>query len=553
MKLYKIPFLMIGAALLTTACSDIDEQVPEGGSLTKEQIQESNNAVPERMQATFANMFAMMGKPHTCWPTGGNSSRADDFGFISAALSLDLEGADMFMPNSNYNWFSTCSEYSTRNANYANPYMRYRVPYNQIGVCNEIIAAFPETTTDSVALNQMAQARAMRAFDYMSLAPYFQFSIASGAGDEPCVPILKDGVDYTNNPRATVQEVWDYILEDLNWAVAHLEKNTRTSKDKIDKNVALALRARANLICGKFAEAAADADAAMEGYTPATIAEIAAGPAFCNISEHNWIWGINITSEMVNADGYPTASSWIAGFSGDGYSGVVNPPLINVLLYNKIPATDVRKGWWLDADKKSPLLASLTWTDAKTGASASGNDIPDFEIEDVKIKYQPYSNVKFGQKSGVGSTVNNNDFPLIRVEEMILIKAEGQLKSGDAAGAKTTLENFVKTYRDPSYSADAAERSLADEIWYQRRVELWGEGFFVSDAKRLDKNIVRFHGAGTTNFPEAFTFNIEHNDGWLNMRFPNTEMNNNHAIVDNMGGEIPVANQNPTLRDGVTD
>jgi len=116
MKLYKIPFLMIGAALLTTACSDIDEQVPEGGTLTKEQIQESNNAVPERMQATFANMFAMMGKPHACWPTGGNSDRADDFGFISAALSLDLEGADMFMPNSNYNWFSTCSEYSTRNA-----------------------------------------------------------------------------------------------------------------------------------------------------------------------------------------------------------------------------------------------------------------------------------------------------------------------------------------------------------------------------------------------------------------------------------------------------
>lgn len=553
MKLYKISLFVLGATLLT-ACNDIDEQVPEGGSLTKEQLQETNLAIPERAEATFNGMFDMMGKPHTCWPTGGNSSRADDFGFITIALSADLEGADICLPNSGYNWFSTCSEYSTRNANYANPYMRYRIPYNQIGIANEVLALYPEDTTDPNAVNMLAQARAIRAFDYLNLAPYFQFSAATSA-DQPCVPILRAGADYSNNPRATVKEVYEYIIEDLNYAVDHLQSGVRTSKDRIDKNVALALRARANLALGNWADAAADAEAAMQGYTPATIAEVSK-PAFCNINEHNWIWGINITTEMAGIDGAPTAASWYCAFTGDGYAPYINPPFINTLLYNKIPATDVRKGWWLDANKQSPNLEGLTWVDPETGATATGNEIPTFVIKDVKIAYDPYTNVKFGMKSGVGSTVNNNDFPLIRVEEMILTLAEAQLRGGDEAKAKTTLENFVKTYRDPSYSAAAGGRSLADEIWFQRRVELWGEGLFIFDAKRLNKHIVRFHGKGTTNFPDAFQFNVENNDPWLNMRFPSTELNNNYAIVDNNGGQQPVAGEEagkPVLRDGVTD
>ena len=551
MKLYKISIFVLGAMLLTTACDDINEQEPEGGALTKDQLQETNLAIAERAEATFNGMFDMMGKPHTCWPTGGNSSRADDFGFITIAFSSDLEGADICLPNSGYNWFSTCSELSTRNANYANPYMRYRIPYNQIGVANDVLALFPEDTEDENAINMMAQARAIRAFDYMSLAPYFQFGI-DRAANEACVPILRAGVDYSNNPRATVKEVYDYILEDLNYAVEHLKRNNRATKDHVDLNVAYALRARANLTLGNYAEAASDADNAIQGYTPASIDEMK-HPAFCNIEEHNWIWGINITTEMVSNDGAPTSSSWICAFSGDGYAPYINPPFINILLYNKIPDTDVRKGWWIDENCQSPNLEGLTWTDPTSGATATGNEIPGFVIEDVKIAYDPYTNVKFGMKSGVGSTVNNNDWPLIRVEEMILLKAEALLRSNNEAQAKTVLENFVKTYRDPSYSADAGGRSLANEIWFQRRVELWGEGFFTADAKRLNKHIVRFHGAGTSNFPDDFTFNVESTDAWLNMRFPNTELNNNYAVVDNNGGTQPVAGQNEGLRDGVTD
>jgi hypothetical protein len=142
---------------------------------------------------------------------------------------------------------------------------------------------------------------------------------------------------------------------------------------------------------------------------------------------------------------------------------------------------------------------------------------------------------------------------------MILIRAEGLAKSGKEAEARQVLENFVKTYRDPEYSSTRGGRSLADEIWYQRRVELWGEGFFISDAKRLGKPIVRIHAVNTddqpngSNLSPAFQFNIAADNAYLNMRFPTTEMNNNRGIVDNQGGKQPEQNDLPELRDGVTD
>ncbi len=532
---------MLGA-LVMASCSDIDDQNPLGGSLTADQLQDANVAIPERTEATFAGMFTIMGEPCTVF---GSSGRPDDCGFIGAFISLDAEASDYVMTNSGYNWFSTASELSSRDANYANPYIRYVIPYRQIGIANSLISSYPADTQDPDAINKIAQARAIRAYDYLALAPYFQASY-SVAADMPCVPILSDTVDFTNNPRATVKQVYDYILEDLNYAVANLTTE-RADKSKINVNVAYGLRARAYLNMGKYAEAAADAAKAMEGYTPASISDVSV-PAFCDINEANWIWGIDITDKMVEDYIYSCASAWITPFSGNGYAAACQvTPMINSMLWKKIPATDVRKGWWIDENLHSPNIANLTWGPATGDAICTYTD-----DAGTKVEFLPYTNVKFGQKSGVANILNSNDFPLMRVEEMILIQAEGLAKSGKAGEAKTVLENFVKTYRDPSYTVSAL-RSLEDEIWFQRRVELWGEGFGTSDVRRLNKPIVRFIPGVENNWPDAFKFNIAPTDGWLNMRFPQDEMDNNLGIIDNTEGSQPVSGQNPELRDGVTD
>lgn len=531
---------MLGAAVLVTACDDIDEMAPQGGIYTQEQVKETNDAIASRAEATFNGMFAMMGRPGATYA----SNRADDFGYISAAISQDMEAADLVGQNSGYNWFSAACEMSSRTANYANPYMRYKLPYNQIGVANEIIANQEEGS------NFWAQAKAMRAFAYSQLAPYFAFGYTIDK-TAPCIPLLTDGVDYTNNPRASVEEVYNAILADLNDAIEALKQNPTergTDKSKIDLNVALGLRARTYLAMGEWAKAAADAADAMQGYEPASIEEMS-HPAFCSMSEGNWMWAIDITDDMLlgDAGGYPTSASWLSAFSGDGYAAATGCyACINTLLYDKISATDVRKGWWVDDKLYSPLLEGLTW------GPAQGQDIATYKYDD-KVEFLPYSNVKFGMNAGIGSTTNNNDWPLMRVEEMILIQAEGLAKSGDEGRAKQVLSDFVKNHRDPAYTVDDRSLTLADEIWFQRRVELWGEGFATFDLKRLGKPMVRFHEGKPSNWPDAFQFNMAANDGWLNMRFSQRETDNNKGIVDNKDGNLPVPGQNGQLRDGVTD
>ena len=537
----KIIYTISAAGLL--ACSQMNELEPQGGIILSEQLQMTNATIPSRADASFNGMFTKLGAP------GGTlgSTRPDDFGFIMIAFSSDIEAADVVLANSGYNWFSACGLLTSRNADYANPYIRYAAPYNTIAAANEIISSYPEDTDDRSILYKLAQAKAARAFAYLNLAPYFQFGYISGAQHSPCVPIVtEETVNFTDNPRATVAQVYELIISDLTYAIENLEGYVRPDKMKINQNVAYGLRARAYLNMQEWQLAASDAAAAMVGYTPATIDEVSR-PAFYDISEHNWIWGYDMTSEIAMNSPYATSSAWIRSFSGDGYSaGTQVYSCINNILYDKIPATDVRKGWWVNTELESPLLETITWE------GVSGNDIATLVIDDVKMAFLPYTNVKFGMNA-VGGILNDDDWPFMRVEEMILIQAECMAKVGATAEATSILEDFVRTYRDPMYSASASGRSLEDEIWYQRRIELWGEGFSNGDTRRLGKPLVRFHAGMESNVPAAFRFNMSADDGWWLMRFTSSEMNTNLAIIDNSGGLQPVQDQNGSLLDGVTD
>ena len=536
-------YIYIALASAAISCSQMDELSPQGGSALESQVQETNQAVPSRVNAAFNGMYTKLGAPESVFGSG----RPDDWGFPMTGFSSDIEAADMVLANSGYNWFSACGALTSRNADYANPYVRYAAPYNEIAAANEVIKSYPADTQDPDAIIRIAQARAIRAFSYLNLAPYFQFSYAAGGSDKPCVPIVTETTeDFTNNPRATVAEVYKLILSDLTYAIENLAGYIRPDKSRIDQQVAYGLRARAYLNMQEWALAASDAAKAMAGYSPATLEEVSK-PFLYDISEHNWIWGYDMQTDVALENPYATSSSWLRSFSGDGYAaGCQVYSCCNSLLYDKIPASDVRKGWWVNASLESPLLEAVSWD------GVSGNEVAVLEIDNVKLPFLPYTNVKFGMFS-VGGTNNDEDWPFMRVEEMILIQAEGLVKSGQTDAGRQMLETFVQTYRDPSYSASAGGRTLEDEIWFQRRVELWGEGFSNSDTRRLNKPLVRFHGGVESNVPAAFRFNMSANDPWWLMRFTSSELNTNLAIVDNSGGTLPVQDQLPSLRDGATD
>ena len=529
--------------LLAVSCSRMDQLEPQGGIVTAAQVQATNAVVPSRADASFNGMFTKLGAPGSVF--GG--SRPDDWGFLMMCFSNDIETADVVLADNGYNWFSACGNLTSRNADYANPYVRYAAPYNEIAAANEVLKAYPYSYEDDSVRHKVAQARAIRAFAYLNLVPYFQFGYAAGAQDKPAVPLVTETtMNFTENPRATVAEIYELIISDLTFAIDNLGDYVRTDKSRVDRQVAYGLRARAYLNMQEWALAAADAAKAASGYVPASMEEVSK-PFLYDISEHNWIWGYDMRSDIALSNPYATSSSWLRSFSGDGYAAACQVyACINSLLYDKIPDSDVRKGWWVDESLQSPLLESVTWN------GVSGSDVAALEIDNVKMAFLPYTNVKFGMFS-VGGTANDEDWPFMRVEEMILIQAEGLAKSGQTSEAVALLEDFVRTYRDPSYSAAAGGRSLEDEIWFQRRVELWGEGFSNADTRRLDKPLVRFHAGVSSNVPGAFRFNMTADDGWWLMRFTSAEKNTNLAIIDNTGGTKPVQDQLGDLRDGVTD
>ena len=138
----KRTYTIIAAATLLASCAGFDELAPQGGTLLASQVKEANEYAPSRGNASFNGMYTKLGAPVSVYG-GGVNGRPDDFGFIMIAFSGDLEAADIVTANSGYNWFSSCGALTSRNGDYANPYIRYAAPYNTIAAANEILKSYP--------------------------------------------------------------------------------------------------------------------------------------------------------------------------------------------------------------------------------------------------------------------------------------------------------------------------------------------------------------------------------------------------------------------------
>ena len=509
MKIKKTYYSAIALALVS--CSTMDEMLPEGMFMTSQQVNDAVTAIPDRAEADLAGIYSFAGQAHSTFTTNG--SIHNDFGYPSVCMFQDCNGPDMVCDNSNYNWMSVSHNYTDRNDDYIVCYIRYSYFYNQIALCNSVLSDMSGINLDEASSelrHNAGQALAVRAFDYLGLAPYYSFRYQDNPDALSVNLMTEDTKDYYNNPRVTLREVYELIISDLDRAIDYLsDYNRGGDKSRVDQNVAYGLRARAYLNMGMYAEAAEDAAKAMEGYTPYSMTEVGT-PAFCNINDHNWMWGIMLESD--NVAGLASWPAHLASFTATGYTTATGMyKRINKLLYDKIPATDVRKGWWVNESLDSPLLSTIEWN-GRTGKAIASMTIPD-----IKLPFKEYTTVKFGQKQGIGSTDNASDWCIMRVEEMILLRAEGLAMSGQEGLARTELENFVRTYRDPSYTCSA------------------------SSAEELQE--------------AAYGFNVAPDDPYLLLRFPQRETNNNKAIPSssNKSGSLPVAGQRGDLRDGVTD
>jgi len=120
----------------------------------------------------------------------------------------------------------------------------------------------------------------------------------------------------------------------------------------------------------------------------------------------------------------------------------------------------------------------------------------------------------------------------MRSGEMYLIEAEARARQGQNAAAQTALFNLMKN-RDPNYvQSTSTGQTLINEILFNRRVELWGEGFRFTDLKRmnlpLDRNGIPNHVASLVRI-----YTVPAGDKQWEWLFPQDEMNQNKKIEQN--------------------
>lgn len=490
--------LMFGA----TACNDLDTK-PLGSTVTTEQKEATIEANPAMAQAGVNALPTRMKALFGCFPSGGYHN---DFGLPSLFMILDQMGLDEYSLNSGYNWYSAASELNGFNNNYLVNYYFWLTFYDNIFTANAVCQSIPADA--ELASNKFSRAQALcyRAYGYWNLVQMYQFTY-DGHENAPSVPLITDenSVEVAMNgcPRATVAQVYEQIMSDLNEAIdliadAQEAGQRRTDKSSYDLAAAYGLRARVNLTMCKYSEAASDAQsaitqAAAQGIVPASM-EAVSVPTFGDSSESNWMLAVEVDPNDEFVSGVVNWNSMMGPWMSNGYCSTGTYRQCNKKLYEFIPDTDVRKGWFCDNDGNVP--ASLPAAYAAYAASAENAFLPR-----TVVKFMAYNN-------NPGGTVGASDVPMMRVEEMYLIKAEAEGMQSPATG-KATLENFVTTYRDPAYKCSATTpEEFRDAVWMQRRVELWGEGLSWFDLQRMKKRIDR-RGCG---FPAAWVFNVAPED-----------------------------------------
>ena len=268
----------------------------------------------------------------------------------------------------------------------------------------------------------------------------------------------------------------------------------------------------------------------MEGYSPVTQEQWHSRTEGFNTANQAWIWRMRYGGK----EQLPTYYCSFLGqastepSSGLGcYGGAYR--CISSKLFGKINNYDWRKTTWIsssDAGKRTEAVLEKYQT-----------SLPD----SIFAQLPKFTNFKFRPGSGNLKDANVwliSDLPVMRMEEMIFIKAEAVARTQGWSAGLAILKDFVANQRFTSgketyYKPNVGDLStFIEELVMQKRIELWGEGICFFDLKRLNMTVDR-----TTSNNIEENFMIKSRDGyccpWLNFYILQYETQRNTRCIPN--------------------
>lgn len=513
-----VAFLALGVPSLVSC---IEETEPMNGYATTKQIERSPSA-------TKALANALPAYFNYVW----NRDVHYSFGYGAVMHIRDVMTADMAIAESNYDQFSNYEKNTYLGTEYRSIGFIWNYYYGFILAANSLIGGVNPENATSEQLGYLGTGHAFRALCYLDLARMYEFlpndqftdgkNEAGNVVTNLTVPIVTDQTseqDARNTPRATRDQMKEFILSDLNKAEQYIGKLTDTSgKIMPDSACVLGLKARFYMWIEDYPHAQEYAHKAINAskLSPMTQEQALNTTTGFNVNDP-WMWGAKQTSDDTSVKtsiiNWTSFASNETSFGYAGGGGVYS--MIGRAVYDRISDTDWRKLEW-----KAPAGSALA-------------DKVSFLRSAYKQQFPTYASVKFrpgngdDQESSIGAATC---YPIMRVEEMYFIEAEAAAHQNAATG-KQLLETFMKSYRDPNYTTSANTKDeIIEEIVFQKRVELWGEGQSFYDIKRLNYSVTRSYQGN--NFYELCRFNTNGRPAWMNIVISRNETNNNPTIVN---------------------
>lgn len=493
MKILKyITASVLASVLLLSSCSQDFTDVKNTAYLDANTAAEIAASDPDALDSYLLGAFSFLVQ------FGITSTSHDDFSHMSVLHSTDMMGNDIAL--SAAHWFNYDYQHDNHEFNYRRTNVNWSTYYTVLAKANEIISFFPEEPGDVQAKGMMAHGYALRAFAYFYLIQLYQHPVtASGEvnWDAPGVPmyyVAPDGLSTEEQEvrkgRNTVRMVYEQIESDLLKAVGLFEQGyVRPTKNYMDASVANGLLARYYLLSQQWDKAIS---AAQKAYAPYAL-DAKLTNAFNDITNSEWMWGFDHNAETQTT--YASFFSHISNLTG-GYAGLAySARLIDRKLYESIPETDIRKGFFNGPEGDA--------TQPSAGAQL------------------PYAGLKFGWLAGWVM-----DYMYMRAPEMYLIEAEAQAHLGHGDLAAQALAPLMQV-RDKGWHKSSV---TVEDVYLQRRIELWGEGFSFFDLKRLNKGIDRAY-EGNNHLPGFQLVIPALNKTWI-YQIPQREMQENTALTE---------------------
>ena len=327
----KILSTFIFATIATCALSScIEEEVPQNGTPTVDQV----NRAPNAFQNMVSNLTANLSGKRNYSP---NDAMAFDFGYTSFFLTRDVEGQDIVAAGGNnwyHHWYSNVSNLSAGKSVTQFPWTCY---YGWISDCNVVIRnAGASNYATPIAERKVGAgiAYAMRAMFYLDLVR--MYAAKPYAVDHNALTTIKADETRTveqarHQERMTWTEAFAFILKDLDTAEQYLTGYTRTDKYTPDISVVYGLKARTYLEMQDWAKAEHYAHLAQNGYSMMSQSEYLSRDNGFNTPNDSWMFATRFVSTDPNISGNDGDDSWGSmmllenGFGGgyaQNYGGV---------------------------------------------------------------------------------------------------------------------------------------------------------------------------------------------------------------------------------------